>query len=88
VGKKCKIGPKYISGYWENWKGPIQPGPGTTKDPSHYENDFGPMTHIFYSFLTLAKIPNPDGPPVAYWDGLAIYESMTQVDIMEVLDTP
>ena len=34
--KTCKIGPKYISGYWENWKGPINPGPGTTSDSSHY----------------------------------------------------
>ena len=46
------------------------------------------MTHVFYSFLTLAKVPSPSSPPVAYWDGLAIYESMTQADIMTVLATP
>jgi len=46
------------------------------------------MTHIFYSFLTLAKIPNPDSPPVAFWDESGLYESMTRADIMEVLETP
>jgi len=46
------------------------------------------MTHVFYSFLTLARNPNPNSPPNEYWDGLAIYESMTAADIMTVLATP
>jgi len=57
-------------------------------DPNHYVNDLGPMTHVFYSFLTLAKSPKADSPPNEYWDGLAIYESMTAADIMTVLATP
>ena len=46
------------------------------------------MTHVFYSFLTLAQRPNPDSPQVAYWDGVGLYESMTAADIMDVLNTP
>jgi len=43
------------------------------------------MTHVFYSFLTLARTPNPGNPPNAYWDGMALYESNTRADVMTVL---
>ena len=46
------------------------------------------MTHIFYSFLTLAEYPNPGAPPIASWNGRGIYESMTRAEIMDVLGTP
>jgi hypothetical protein len=44
---------KFVSGYWESFGGAINPGDGTVHDPSYYENDFKPMTHIFYASLTL-----------------------------------
>ena len=51
-----------INGYWENWKGPINPKGWSNADPNYYVDDFRANTHIFYSFLTLAKVPNPDSP--------------------------
>jgi len=49
--------------------------------------DIRAHTHVFYSFLTLDQHPNPGKPNVANWDGLAIYDSMTAADIMDVLNT-
>ena len=46
------------------------------------------MTHIFYSFLTLAKHPTPAKPTAAYWDGLGLYESETGIDIINILNGP
>jgi len=80
------VNSKVIGGYWENWKPAINPGQGTTSDPSYYMNDIKNVNHIYYSFLTLVKTPNPDSPPVAQWDGTAIYESMTQAPILDTMD--
>jgi endo-chitodextinase len=76
---------KMRGGYWENWKSPINPGKGTTSDPSYYESDILNFNHVHYSFLTLAKTPNWRNPPVARWDGLAIYESMTRHNVVSVM---
>ena len=54
----------------------------------YYDDDIRAMTHMFYSFLTLDKTPNPDMPRPANWDGQAIYESMTQADVLEVMRGP
>ncbi len=73
---------QFITGYWENWKGALRPqGSTNVNDPAYYSNDIKPYTHVLYSFLTLAKSPNPDNPQAAYWNGQAIYESMTQGDV-------
>ncbi|MCP3964763.1 MAG: hypothetical protein GY750_04725 [Lentisphaerae bacterium] len=74
-----------IGGYWENWKGAINPPVSDVSSPEYYANDIKNFNIIYYSFLTLAKSPNPDNPPDALWDGLAIYESMTAADILEVM---
>ena len=67
-----------INGYWENWTGAINPKQAHgISDPYYYMDDFKANTHIFYSFLTLHKTPNPDDPKSEVWDGKAIYESMT-----------
>lgn len=76
---------KFISGYWENWKGAINPGSSEMGHASYYTNDIKHFNHIYYSFLTLDQKPNPDAPANKQWDGLAIYESMTQAPIMEVM---
>jgi glycosyl hydrolase family 18 (putative chitinase) len=76
---------KVIGGYWENWKGPIDPGPGTTSDASYYMNDIKNFNHVYYSFLTLDKTPNPNSPQNIQWDGRAIYESMTQHNVIDVM---
>lgn len=68
---------KFINGYYENWTSGINMRSHAVADPNYYIDDFAAMTHVFYSFLTLAKVPNPDHPQVAHWDGHAIYESMT-----------
>ncbi|WHN64766.1 hypothetical protein [Cysteiniphilum sp. QT6929] len=79
---------QFITGYWENWKGALRPqGSTNTSDPAYYSNDIKPYTHVLYSFLTLAKSPNPDNPQAAYWDGQAIYESMTQANVIDVMTT-
>ena len=79
---------QFITGYWENWKGALRPqGSTSAHDPAYYRNDIKPYTHVLYSFLTLAKSPNPDNPAQAYWDGHAIYESMTQADVIDVMTT-
>ncbi len=74
-----------VGGYWENWNPPLEPGSGTSADPSYYANDLEHFNHVYYSFLTLARTPNPDNPPVARWDGQAIYESMTAADVITVM---
>jgi endo-chitodextinase len=75
-----------ISGYWENWKCALNNGDVTdVGSPEYYKTDLNNFNHIYYSFLTLAKTPNPDTPADASWDGTALYESMTQADIMDVL---
>jgi hypothetical protein len=68
---------KFIGGYWENWKGAINPGSSSNKEAAYYSNDIKHFNHIYYSFLTLDKVPNPDSPHVSTWDGHSIYESMT-----------
>ena len=84
---KGNNGKYMINGYWENWNPALSPRPSSgTSDPNYYVDDFKPNTHIFYSFLTLAKVPNPYTPQQASWDGKAIYESMTQADILQVLE--
>ena len=75
-----------IGGYWENWKGALNPGSSSVNDPAYYSNDMNNFSHVYYSFLTLVKTPNPDTPPNQQWDGQSIYESMTQADVMLVLD--
>jgi hypothetical protein len=73
---------KKVIGYWENWKGALQAPAGTSNsDPTYYSNDVAPYTHVLYSFLTLAKNPNPDNPSNTEWDGSAVYESMTAGDV-------
>ena len=74
-----------IGGYWENWKAPLNPTGSDTHSPEYYGNDINNFNHIYYSFLTLAKVPNPDTPAKAQWDGKAIYESMTQDDVLTVM---
>jgi len=54
---------KFISGYWENYRPAASPGGSDNKQPAYYMNDFKPMSHVMYAFLTLAKEPNPDKPP-------------------------
>ena len=76
---------KFISGYWENWKQAINPGPGQPDTETYYSNDIKSFNHIYYSFLTLDKSPNADAPENKSWDGLALYESMTLADIMKVM---
>ena len=74
-----------ISGYWENWKCPINPGKGEAKDPSFYKIDIANFNCVLYSFLTLDKTPNPDQPAQRHWDGTAIYESMSADNILTVM---
>lgn len=76
---------KYISGYWENWKNAYNPGEGSTSDASYYKNDIEPMTHVYYSFLNLAKNPNPYSPPASYWNGEALYESISAENVLTVM---
>jgi len=72
-------------GYWENWNPPLHPGSGSSSDPACYENDMAPFNHIYYSFLTLVQVPDPYAPPDQPWDGQALYESMTQADVITVM---
>ncbi|WP_051261549.1 glycoside hydrolase family 18 protein [Desulfovibrio inopinatus] len=74
-----------IGGYWENWNNALHPGSESTSEAAYYANDFAPFTLVYYSFLTLAKSPNPDNPPNQQWDGESIYESMTAADVIDVM---
>jgi GH18 family chitinase len=77
---------KKVIGYWENWKGALQAPAGTSNSQaSYYSNDVEPYTHVLYSFLTLAKNPNPDNPANSEWNGSAVYESMTANNVLEVM---
>lgn len=53
---------KYISGYWENWKGAINPGSTEVSHAAYYLNDIKHFNHLYYAFLTLDQHPNPDTP--------------------------
>ena len=77
--------PKIISGYWENWRGAINPGGGGNHNPSYYKNDIASTNHVLYSFITLDRRPNPDNPGTKYWDGKALYESMTAANVIDVM---
>jgi GH18 family chitinase len=79
---------KFISGYWENWMPAINPGDGSADDKTYYVNDFAPLTHIFYSFLTLSKNPSGAKPPPAFWNGTSLYESVSKKDIITLLSGP
>jgi len=59
----------------ENWK-------------SWQLSDLKDLSSVFYSFLTLDPHPNPDAPHAAVWDGVGLYESMTQADIIDVMTEP
>ena len=77
---------KKVVGYWANWKGAMQaPTAANNTQSAYYSNDVAPYTHVMYSFLTLAKSPNPDTPANTSWDGSAIYESMTANDVLSVM---
>jgi len=76
---------KMINGYYENWVDPVNPGSGGSESPSYYKNDIASANHVLYSFLTFDTYPNPDYPAEKYWNGKAIYESMTAADVIEVM---
>ena len=76
---------KFISGYWEDWAGAINPNGTNDALPSYYANDIAPFTHVMYAFLTLSANPNPWDPVVGQWDGKALYENMTAADITKVM---
>jgi len=78
-------GQKFITGYWEDWTGAINPNGTNDGKPEYYANDIKPMTHVVYAFLTLDQYPNPWLPNVGNWNGTALYENMTQADITQVL---
>lgn len=74
-----------VGGYWENWEAAMNPGSSDSSNPVYYENDLANFDRIFYSFLTLAQKPDPSSPPNERWGGLAIYESMTQANVIDVM---
>lgn len=74
-----------ISGYWENWRDPLDPGSSDSSDPAYYANDIENFNVVYYAFLTLVQVPDPSSPPDEQWDGKSIYESVTQADIIEVM---
>ncbi|MBK2084703.1 glycosyl hydrolase family 18 protein [Francisella adeliensis] len=76
---------KKVVGYWANWKGAMQSSSTNMAESQYYTNDVAPYTHVLYSFLTLAKNPNPDNPSNTEWDGTAIYESMTAKDVLGLM---
>ena len=71
---------KMINGYYENWRMPINPGAGETRDPSYYRHDIASLTHVFYSFLCLDQRPNPDLPAKKHWNG-ATADTQLVVDL-------
>lgn len=77
--------PQLISGYWENWRAALHPGVSDNSKPAYYANDIQNVNHVIYSFLTLAKHPDAASPEAKYWDGKAIYESMTADDVVQLM---
>lgn len=75
---KSKDADFVISGFWEPWKTPINPGDGNNTTPSYYENDVKYFDNVIYSFMTLDKYPNPDAPRMTRWNGTCLYDSMTR----------
>ena len=76
---------KLIDGYFENWKAPVSPGGGGNSNPSYYKKDVQSCNHVLYSFLCLDQHPNAGFPAKKYWDGKALYETMTAADVIEVM---
>ena len=66
-------GDAVIAGYVENWE-----------DFSDF-SQYGAYTTLLYSFLTLDAAPDHLSPREISWTGSAIYETMTRVDVLEVM---
>ena len=77
---------KQINGYYENWRQPVTPGEGGSTSPDYYKYDIESVNHVLYSFICLDPHPNPDYPATKYWDGNALYESMTSADVITVMN--
>lgn len=69
LGAPPHPGRKFISSYWENWALSLNPQSTDLGSPNYYLDDFRGSTHIFYSFMTLDKVPDPDHPRHATWNG-------------------
>jgi len=67
-----------ISGFWESYRGPINPGKGTNANPHFYENDLMHFDQMIYSFVTLDNAPNPTTPNSYPWDGKCFYDATTR----------
>merc|ERR1712135_224070 len=60
-------------------------GGGGSSSPSYYSKDIASCNHVLYSFICLDQHPNPDFPATKYWNGKALYESMTAADVIVVM---
>jgi len=67
----------YVTGFWEAWRGPNDPGEGNATLPSYYANDIKYFDNLVYSFLTLDSSPNATHPRHRSWDGYCIYDATT-----------
>ena len=83
--QNCLASQMIIGGYWENWLGPLHPQGTDPNVPEYYATDLHNFNHVYYSFLTLVKVPNPSDPPNVQWTGEAIYESMSGADVLTVM---
>lgn len=66
-----------MSGFWEGWRGPLNPGKGHANETSYYENDLLYFDQIIYSFGTLDDKPNATKPNNKVWDGNCLYDTAT-----------
>ena len=76
--KKVRSDEFYVSGFWESYRGPLNPGPGNATDTTYYQNDLKYYDQLIYSFLTLDQKPNATHPHSTGWDGKCIYDATTQ----------
>ena len=76
--KKVQSDEFIVSGFWESYRGPLNPGKGDATNTTYYENDVKNFNEIIYSFLTLDNKPNATHPRDRAWDGQCIYDATTQ----------
>ena len=75
--KKVQSDEFYITGFWESYRPPLNPGKGNETDKSYYTNDLKEYDQLVYSFLTLDHRPNATHPHDYKWDGNCLYDPNT-----------
>ena len=75
-----------MTGFWESYLGPIDPGNGTAKNETYYVKDIQFYDRLVYSFVTLDQFPNPEKPRHMSWNGTCLHDATTKECIYDTFE--